>query len=344
MARRSAPSLSVDPNAEEYYPELGAANPTNSHCVAAGNNRPVLEPPSPEVRHRPLGSRPFKTISPTLMKSQPWGADGGDGDGGAGRPFGSGERTTDEQKYRRFQEIKDELRKRARQIDESNTKARGVQRASVPVHLPPLTRVERVALFLNSLELHALVAAAFLGTVYFVGLGAGIQAAAGVHAALLAFWVGVWLHAQGPSGTRRLADYAEVSRNVEVAPLASLVFYLCFAHFHRWQWYDVGIALVIVVSPPFLQWTAHSLGKAAAPAGGRGGGSRRFSGPGSVEQMDLVELEAALHRLRVQNNNRARRRCVGSWMYVGVLRMCVCVKVYCVDSRRCVCSKCCSTS
>ena len=317
----------MDPNAEAFYPDIGTASPSNSSNSqrAVAGDGPLLEPPSPEVRHRPLGSRPFKTISPTLMKSQPWGAADGADAAGAGRPFGSGECTTDEQKYRRFQEIKDEIRKRARQIDASNTRAQSVHRASVPADLPPLTRVERVALFLNSLELHALVAAAFLGAVYFVGLGVGIQAAAVVHAALLAFWVGVWLHAQGPSGTRRLVDYAEVSRNVEVAPLASLVFYLCFAHFHRWQWYDVGIALVIVASPPFLQWTAHSLGKAAAaqqhPQGvvAAGGSKRQLTGPAAVEEMDLVEVEAALRRLRVQNNQRARRRCVSSLLFVVVV-------------------------
>ena len=191
------PNVTIDPDAE-------ASSTTDTQTAAAVSKSQVRSPSS-----RGPTTRPFKPISPTLTKSLFRGT--GD-DESKQRPFGSGKDTTEDQRYRRFLEIKDEIRKRARKIEQA--KARNAK----IVKLPPLTGIESFCLFVNSWELHALVLVAFLNVAYFLHLGSAIAVACTVHTLFFLFWVSVWMHSRN-SNSRRLEDYAELSRNVELAPL-----------------------------------------------------------------------------------------------------------------------------
>ena len=229
--------LTLDPDAEEQYPPLqsdgnfdgaNASSPLARRSArrrggGGGSDGGSLSPIA--AKHRALGRRPFNPISPTLKKNQTRiGGDaaqpsdpaaGPEGEGTKRRPFGTGSETTEDQKYRRFLEIKDEIRKRARRIESS-------KHDKAKLALPPLTGQEKMSLFLNSFEAHSLVAALFLNIVYFLGLGRAIQTISVVHAALLAFWVVMWYHAKR-SGLKRLEEYAEFSRNVTIAPFVSIL-------------------------------------------------------------------------------------------------------------------------
>lgn len=237
MGRQSkALGLTLDPNSEAQYPPTQGDDDVNASSPLArrsarrrggGGDRGDGSLSPLAAKHRALGRRPFNPISPTLKKNQTRiggdaaqssapAAAGPEGEGGTKRrPFGTGSETTEDQKYRRFLEIKDEIRKRARKLETS-------KHDKAKLALPPLTGQEKMSLFLNSFEAHSLVAALFLNIVYFLGLGRAIQTISIIHAMLLAFWVVIWYHAKR-SGLKRLEEYAEFSRNVTIAPFVSVL-------------------------------------------------------------------------------------------------------------------------
>ena len=210
---RVTTTLSVDPNAEEVYPDV--LTPLKRRDANANTPGGSATKSKPRFQISPGGTRrPFRPISPSFLRA-------------TSRPFGSGKDTTDEQKYRRYKEIKDEIRKRAQKLEATTQNARAVHSRSVEQRrqrqLPPLTNPERFALFVNSFEFHSMIFVLFLVVLLSVGMGRAVQTATACQAALLCFWTGLRFHAgRTPKESWRLLEYSEISRNISIAPLVSL--------------------------------------------------------------------------------------------------------------------------